>query len=142
MDLLTEQQIEQLKVAFSLFDKDGDGVVTTKELGTLMRSLGQNPADRDLEAMINEVDIDGNGTIDFPEFLSLMAQEVQHVDSMDELIAAFSFFDKNESGWLHEDEFTRVMLSLGEKLSREEVSELISQAKFGKDVWCDHEINY
>ena len=40
-DQLTEEQIAEFKEAFSLFDKDGDGTITTKELGTVMRSLGK-----------------------------------------------------------------------------------------------------
>ena len=47
------------KEAFAIFDKDGDGTITTKELGTVMRSLGQNPTEAELEDMINEVDMDG-----------------------------------------------------------------------------------
>lgn len=50
----------EFKEAFSLFDKDGDGTITTKELGTVMRSLGQNPTNGELQDMINEVDADGN----------------------------------------------------------------------------------
>ena len=42
------------------------GQITTKELGTVMRSLGQNPSESELQDMINEVDADSNGTIDFP----------------------------------------------------------------------------
>ena len=42
-----------------MFDKDGDGTITTKELGTVMRSLGQNPTEEELHEMINEVDVDG-----------------------------------------------------------------------------------
>ena len=59
---LTQQRIlpvAEFKEAFSLFDKDGDGTITTKELGTVMRSLGQNPTEAELQDMINEVDADG-----------------------------------------------------------------------------------
>ena len=52
---MTEEQIAEFKEAFSLFDKDGDGTITTKELGTVMRSLGQNPTEAELQDMINEV---------------------------------------------------------------------------------------
>ena len=52
----------EFKEAFSLFDKDGDGTITTKELGTVMRSLGQNPTEAELQDMINEVDADGRST--------------------------------------------------------------------------------
>ena len=48
-DELTEEQIEEFKEAFSLFDKDGDGTITTKELQTVMRSLGQNPTEAELQ---------------------------------------------------------------------------------------------
>ena len=54
---MTEEQIAEFKEAFSLFDKDGDGTITTKELGTVMRSLGQNPTEAELQDMINEVDM-------------------------------------------------------------------------------------
>ena len=74
-DTLTDEQIAEFKEAFALFDKDGDGTITTKELGTVMRSLGQNPTEAELQDMVNEVDADGNGTIDFPEFLTMMARK-------------------------------------------------------------------
>ena len=47
------------KEAFSLFDKDGTGYITTKELGNLMRTLGQNPTEEELQDIINDVDFDG-----------------------------------------------------------------------------------
>ena len=92
---LTEEQIAEFKEAFSLFDKDGDGTITTKELGTVMRSLGQNPTEAELQDMINEVDADGNGTIDFPEFCTLMARKMKDTDSEEELKEAFRVFDKD-----------------------------------------------
>jgi calmodulin len=60
---LSPEQIAEFKEAFSLFDKDGDGTITTKELGTVMRSLGQNPTEAELQDMIQEVDANGNGQV-------------------------------------------------------------------------------
>nr|GMD85621.1 calmodulin-7-like isoform X2 [Ipomoea batatas]GME09413.1 calmodulin-7-like isoform X2 [Ipomoea batatas] len=99
-DQLTDDQISEFKEAFSLFDKDGDGCITTKELGTVMRSLGQNPTEAELQDMINEVDADGNGTIDFPEFLNLMARKMKDTDSEEELKEAFRVFDKDQNGFI------------------------------------------
>merc|ERR1711998_386147 len=94
------EQMGEFKEAFSLFDKDGDGTITTKELGTVMRSLGQNPTEAELQDMINEVDADGNSTIDFPEFLSLMARKMKDTDTEEELIEAFKVFDREAMGSL------------------------------------------
>ena len=58
-----------------------DGTVTAKELGTVMRSLGQNPTEAGLQDMISEVDADGNDTIDLPEFLVLMARKMKDMDA-------------------------------------------------------------
>merc|ERR1712136_559246 len=62
------------------------GTMATKDLGTVMRSLGQNPTETELQDMINEVDADGNGTIDFPEFLSLQARKMKDTDTEEELV--------------------------------------------------------
>jgi hypothetical protein len=60
---LSDRQIQEFTQAFSLFDQDGNGVITTKELGTVMRSLGQISTEAELQDMINEVDANGNGSI-------------------------------------------------------------------------------
>ena len=66
----------EFKEAFSLFDKDGDGTITTKELGTVMRSLGQNPTEAELQDMINEVDADGK---DEDLLLLLLEKFLRHI---------------------------------------------------------------
>ncbi|KAF3546708.1 hypothetical protein DY000_02002293 [Brassica cretica] len=112
--------------------------ITTKELGTVMRSLGQNPTEAELQDMINEVDADGNGTIDFPEFLNLMARKMKDTDSEEELKEAFRVFDKDQNGFISAAELRHVMTNLGEKLTDEEVDEMIKEA----DVDGDGQINY
>jgi len=72
---LSSEQIQEFKEAFSLFDKDGDGTISTKELGTVMRALGQSPTESELNDMINEVDSDQSGSIEFDEFIALMEKK-------------------------------------------------------------------
>ena len=64
----------RFKEAFSLFDKDGDGTHYHEGAWNCHAFLGQNPTEAELADMINEVDADGNGTTDFPEFLTMMAE--------------------------------------------------------------------
>lgn len=66
----------------------------------MMRSLGQNPTEAELQDMINEVDADGNGTIDFPEFIQLMGRKMKDTDSEAELMEAFKVFDKDGNGFI------------------------------------------
>eukprot|EP00475_Leptophrys_vorax_P020849 TRINITY_DN285_c0_g1_i2.p1 TRINITY_DN285_c0_g1~~TRINITY_DN285_c0_g1_i2.p1 ORF type:complete len:151 (-),score=58.84 TRINITY_DN285_c0_g1_i2:47-499(-) len=135
---LTDEQIAEFKEAFSLFDKDADGQITTRELGTVMRSLGQNPTEAELADMINEVDTDGNGNIDFSEFLTMMARKMKDTDNEDEIREAFKVFDKDGNGYISAAELRHVMTNLGEKLTDEEVDEMIQEA----DIDGDGQINY
>ncbi|KAJ3091215.1 hypothetical protein HK102_001299 [Quaeritorhiza haematococci] len=134
MDQLSEQQISEFKEAFSLFDQDGDGAVTSKELGTIMRSLGQIPTEAEIKEMVKEIDSDGSGTIDFPEFLSLMARKMKDMDSREaETREAFQVFDKDANGFISAAELRHIMTNLGEKLTEAEVNELIDEADTDRD---------
>lgn len=78
-----------------------------------MRSLGQNPTEAELQDMINEVDADGNGTIDFPEFLTMMARKMRDTDSEEEIREAFKVFDRDNNGFISAAELKHVMTSIG-----------------------------
>ena len=88
--------------------------------------------------MINEVDADGNGTIDFPEFLTMMARKMKDTDSEEEIREAFRVFDKDGNGFISAAELRHVMTNLGEKLTDEEVDEMIREA----DIDGDGQVNY
>lgn len=138
-DNLTEEQIAEFKEAFQIFDKDGDGSITTKELGTVMRSLGQNPTEEELKNMIREVDADGSGTIDFKEFLGLMARKMKETDTEEELIEAFKVFDRDGNGLISAHELRFVMTTAGEQLSDEDIDEMIRDADLDGDGYIDYE---
>ncbi|XP_066140682.1 calmodulin-like isoform X2 [Euwallacea fornicatus] len=135
---LSEDQVAEFKEAFMLFDKDEDGTITMAELGVVMRSLGQRPTETELRDMVNEVDQDGNGTIEFNEFLQMMSKKMKDADGEEELKEAFRVFDKNNDGLISNIELRHVMTSLGERLSEEEVDDMIKEA----DLDGDGQVNY
>ncbi|PSR86741.1 Calmodulin-3 like [Actinidia chinensis var. chinensis] len=137
-DQLTDDQIAEFKETFSFFDKDGDGCITTKDLGTVMRSLGLNPTEAELQDMINGADADGNGAVYFPGFLNMMARKMKDTAYEEELKEAFRVFDKDQNGFFSAADFCHVMTNLGEKLTDEEVEEIIREA----DADGDGQISY
>jgi len=134
----SEEQLAEYKEAFSLFDKNGDGAISAAELGKIMESLGIKPSKTELEDMIHEIDTDGNGTIDFNEFVTLMARQTTTGDKDGEIMEAFKLFDKNGDGKISSEELKEVMVNLGEKMGDKEISEMIKEA----DLDGDGEINY
>ena len=136
---LSEEKITEFKAAFELFDKDRDGTITTKELGILMRNLGRNPSEEELKQMIREVDLDGNGTIDFKEFLCLMVKKMKGTDTEEELLEAFKVFDRDGNGYITSHELRYIMTNLGEGLTPEEVEEMVKEADLDNDGQIDYD---
>ena len=135
---LTEAQIAQFRIGFSRYDKDGDGTIDNAELGTVMKSLGQDPTPKEIDDMIKEFDTDGNGSLDFDEFCLMMVGLMGDRDEEAELIEAFKFFDKDGSGLIDPDELKAVMETYGEKMSDEEIAEMVKEA----DIDGDGQISY
>jgi len=137
---LTDEQINEFKEVFSLFDKNNDGTITTKELGEVMRSLGQNPTESDLQNMQNEVACENGVEIDFPEFLSMMAIQMKEPNTEeDELIEAFRVFDNKGNGLISYKELKHVLMNLGEKITEEEIDEMIRQCQTDGDSYVNYE---
>ena len=137
--IISEDTINEFKEAFNIFDKDKDGYITIKELGEIMKNLGQTPTEAELQDMINEVDIDGNGTIDFKEFLGIMVRKMRDSDSEEELIEAFKIFDKDWNGLISQDELLNVMLTLGENTNKEEIEDLMKEVDLDGDGFINYE---
>ncbi|KAK4153256.1 hypothetical protein C8A00DRAFT_34027 [Chaetomidium leptoderma] len=135
---LSPEQVAQYKEVFEIFDKDGTGDITADELGQVMRELGLNPSDSELRDIVNEADLNDDGSISFDEFLALMSQSVKELDTEQELLSAFRVFDKDGSGTISSDELRGVLKSLGENLTDAEVEEMIQLADGNGDGQIDY----
>lgn len=129
--------VKEPTATFKVFDKDGDGKISKSELGVVLRSVGDDMSDDELEEVIAKVDGDGDGFIDLQEFISFhtgrstaaasedgMARTTSTSGrrdggvSSDEkyaLRAAFEVFDVDKNGFISAEELQRVMCSLGDK---------------------------
>ena len=135
IDDLTDEQIIEFREAFEAFDKDGNGSITVRELGTVMRSLGQNLSEAEIKEMIDIVDEDKNGTIDFQEFLHLMARKMKLVRKEEQLLDAINILDKDGNGKISKYELRYNLLSSNSDINGEDIEEFI------KTIGTDEEGN-
>ncbi|EHB12364.1 Calmodulin [Heterocephalus glaber] len=98
----------------------------------------QGSCDEVMQDRINKVEADDNGTIDFPDFLTMMARKMKDTDSKEESREAFRVFDKDGNGYICAGELCHAMTNLGEKLTDKEVEEMIREA----DIDGDRQVSY
>ena len=135
-EVLTVEQKAELKEAFGLFDKNGDGKISVDELEAVIRSMGQKPTREEVKCMMENMDKDGNGTIEFDEFLEMMTSRCSRDDEdavETEMKEAFKIFDKDGNGFITKDELKDVMKSLGEVLSDEQLDEMMKECDLNGD---------
>merc|ERR1712054_388749 len=125
---LTDDQIQEIREAFDLFDTDGSGTIDAKELKVAMRALGLDAKKDEIRRMINDIDKDGSGTIDFNEFLNMMTARMGDRDSREEIIKVFRLFDDDETQRVSLKNLKRVAQELGENMTDEELQEMIDEA--------------
>lgn len=117
------------------------GTIDASELGTVMRSLGYQPTEEEIEDIISQADLDGNGTIDFDEFIQMMpaaSRNERAENAEEEMREAFQIFDADGNGKITSEELRLIMENLGEKLTDEEIDDMVKEA----DIDGDGEINY
>ncbi|KAJ2846590.1 hypothetical protein IWW36_004280 [Coemansia brasiliensis] len=96
---LPHDKVAELREAFGLFDKNGDGTISASELAEVMKQMNQNPTQQEINDMIGEVDADGNGTIDFDEFVAMMTRHQSPAKITDaQLRTVFARVDTDNDG--------------------------------------------
>jgi Ca2+-binding EF-hand superfamily protein len=93
---LNKKQLEELKRCFDLFDEDQSGTICLSELKKILDALGFRVNDNELVGLMNWMDLDGSGQIDFKEFSNVMADLYSQKPNKRELNEAFKYFDLGE----------------------------------------------
>merc|ERR1712022_65549 len=104
---LSEEQKQEIREAFDLFDTDGSGNIDAKELKVAMRALGFEPKKDEVKKMVNDLDRDGDGTVDFQEFLQMMSGKMGDKDAREQLLEGFALYDEDETGKISFDNLKR-----------------------------------
>lgn len=128
---LSDEQVSAMKEAFTLFDTDGDGKIAPSELGILMRSLGGNPTQAQLKAIVNEEKL--TASFDFKRFLELMAKHMKTEPFDRQLRDAFKVLDKDNTGYVAVADLRHILTSIGEKLEPAEFDEWIREIAVSSD---------
>uniref|UniRef100_UPI00358E2908 troponin C, slow skeletal and cardiac muscles-like n=1 Tax=Myxine glutinosa TaxID=7769 RepID=UPI00358E2908 len=144
VEQLTDEQKKEFRAAFDIFVQDAeDGCISTKELGQVLRMLGQNPSPDELQEMIDEVDEDGSGTVDFEEFLLMMVRSMQGEESKgkseEELAELYRMFDKNCDGFIDFEELKSMLEATGEEITQEEIQDLFADGDKNADGKIDYD---
>ncbi|XP_059090232.1 neo-calmodulin-like isoform X2 [Tigriopus californicus] len=130
---LKSEELSLCYEAFQIFDKDGSGAIDAKELTSLLRSMGQNPTDSQVHDMINEIDVDGSGVVEFEEFVKFITRLMKNIDPENEVREAYRRFDPDNEGVIRVEELRFVLSNLPVKLSKAEIEEMILAANPHRD---------
>eukprot|EP01097_Dermamoeba_algensis_P001881 TRINITY_DN1730_c0_g1_i1.p1 TRINITY_DN1730_c0_g1~~TRINITY_DN1730_c0_g1_i1.p1 ORF type:complete len:150 (-),score=49.93 TRINITY_DN1730_c0_g1_i1:76-525(-) len=130
MEGLTDAQVKAFTEAFEVFDKENIGKIPTKELGNLMRALGQIPSEAEVKYWIGYHD---KALLTLKEFLGLMARKLKDSEYEEDIKEAFKVFDKDGKGFVLVSDLKHIMKNIGEKVTDEEIADLLKEVETKKD---------
>jgi len=121
-------QASEIKEIFMLFDKNSDGYVSTKELGTLVRAINLNPTESEIAEMMKKVDPAGSGQFNLTQLETMIRQRGADIDTLQDIIEALRVFDTDRDGKVSLEEFKYAMIHMGERMEEAEVDEIIQDS--------------
>ncbi|KAM8792517.1 centrin-3 [Eudromia elegans] len=128
---LTEEQKQEIKDAFELFDTDKDKAINYHELKVAMRALGFDVKKADVLKILKDYDREATGKITFDDFNEVVTDWILDRDPQEEILKAFKLFDDDDSGKISLRNLRRVARELGENMTDEELRAMIEE--FDKD---------
>ncbi|KAI7875651.1 EF-hand [Lichtheimia hyalospora FSU 10163] len=116
--MIDQQQMEELKQAFYMMDTNGDGVICHDDLEIILKNLGQNMTNEQIQDMLNEAP---GSKINFMMFLTMMADKLTGTDHEHVITSAFAAFDDSGKGTINADYLRDCMTTMGDRFTDEEV---------------------
>ncbi|RDX74727.1 putative calcium-binding protein CML15, partial [Mucuna pruriens] len=132
---LQVHQVNQLREIFGRFDMDSDGSLTTLELAALLRSLGLKPTGEQVQALLSNMDSNGNGKVEFDELVRTILPDIntQILLNQEQLLEVFKCFDRDGNGYISAVELAGAMAKMGQPLTYRELTEMIKEADMDGD---------
>jgi len=109
---LSEEEIGGLKELFKMIDTDNSGTITFDELKDGLKRVGSELTETEIQALMEAADIDNSGTIDYGEFIAATLH-MNKLEREENLVSAFSYFDKDGSGFITIDELSQACREFG-----------------------------
>merc|ERR1719334_3026261 len=122
--MFDQSQIQEFKEAFNIIDQNRDGFIDKEDLHDMLASLGKDPEDKYLEDMMKEAP----GPINFTMFLTLFGEKLNGTDPEDVIRNAFTCFDEEGSGKIHEDILKEAMMTMGDRFTADECDDMFQGA--------------
>jgi len=129
--MFDQAQIAEFKEAFNMIDQNRDGFIEKEDLHDMLASLGKNPTDDYLEAMMMEAP----GPINFTMFLTLFGERLQGTDPEDVIKNAFGCFDEDNNGHISEDRLRELLTTMGDRFTDEDVDEMYREAPIKNNLF-------
>uniref|UniRef100_A0A914D2R2 EF-hand domain-containing protein n=1 Tax=Acrobeloides nanus TaxID=290746 RepID=A0A914D2R2_9BILA len=123
--MFDQEQIREFKEAFNMLDQNHDGFIDSYNLREILISFGKENPDEIIETMLAEVP---GEKLNFTMFLTMFAEKLRGTDPVDVLHGAFLCFDDDSSGVIQVEEFRRVLTTMGDKYTEEQVEEFLRDA--------------
>ncbi|XP_008267062.1 calmodulin-like protein 4 isoform X2 [Oryctolagus cuniculus] len=125
---LSQDQINEYKECFSLYDKQQRGKMKAADLLVAMRCLGASPTPGEAQRHLQTHGIGRDGELEFSTFLTMMHTQIKQEDPKKEILLALLMADKEKKGYIMASELRSKLTTLGEKLTHREVDELFKEA--------------
>lgn len=130
---LTEEQKQEIKEAFDLFDTEGKNEISAKELKVALRALGFEPKKDEVKRILEDIDKNPDSVLHYDEFHEIMSQKVADRDPIDEMKKAFMLLCDEGNDRITFKSLRKTAEELGENMTKEELQEMIDEADYDKD---------